>query len=56
MQVDEALSKDLKGKVMSVAGDFFIFEYLYKNHTRQYHEAENGDLTGAWGTWCLTIP
>ncbi|GAX75433.1 hypothetical protein CEUSTIGMA_g2877.t1 [Chlamydomonas eustigma] len=44
-EVDVALSKELKGKVLSVPGDFFIFEYWYKNRTRQFHEADSGELT-----------
>ncbi len=49
LQVDEALSSELRGKVISIVGDFFVFEYVYKNHTRQYHETQNGELTGEYG-------
>lgn len=44
-EVEELLGKAFKNKVLSVEGDFFIYEYVYKNHTRQYHVDSEGRYT-----------
>ncbi len=43
--VDVLLSGELGGRAVLLPGEFFIFEYVYKNHTRHYHP-DNGKLTG----------
>lgn len=50
-EVSELLSRVLSGKVLRLAADFFTFEYVYKNHTRHYHD-EHGIITGAF----LAVP
>jgi hypothetical protein len=44
-EVDGVLDKELGGVALLLPGEFFVFEYVYKNHTRHFHP-EDGKLTG----------
>ena len=48
-QVDRVLAPALAHRLLSIPSDFFIYEYLYKNHTRHYHPDADGRLTGGRG-------
>eukprot|EP00798_Chlamydomonas_sp_ICE-L_P020360 gene20360-27124_t len=34
-----------QGKLLRIPAEFFVYEYMYKNHTRQFHEEPSGELT-----------
>jgi hypothetical protein len=42
------LGKELGGVALLLPGEFFVYEYVYKNHTRHFHP-EDGKLTGGAG-------
>lgn len=47
-EVERVLWDALGGKLLSIPSEFFIYEFLYRNHTRQYHkEVGTGSNTGA---------
>ncbi|KXZ53821.1 hypothetical protein GPECTOR_6g739 [Gonium pectorale] len=46
--VDRVLAPALAHRILSVPSDFFIYEYLYKNHTRHYHAEKDGSVTEDW--------
>eukprot|EP00198_Chlamydomonas_reinhardtii_P011586 XP_001700923.1 predicted protein [Chlamydomonas reinhardtii] len=47
-EVDRVLAPALAHRLLSIPSDFFIYEYLYKNHTRHYHPDADGRLTEDW--------
>ncbi|KAF5829741.1 hypothetical protein DUNSADRAFT_15565 [Dunaliella salina] len=53
--VDEVLQKELGDKFILLPTEFFVFEYLYKNHTRHYHEekGKKGEQALVTEDWML---
>lgn len=49
------LQKEFGDKYVLLPTEFFIFEYLYKNHTRHYHEekGKKGELSLITEDWML---
>ncbi|KAG2496044.1 hypothetical protein HYH03_005965 [Edaphochlamys debaryana] len=46
--VDAVLAPALAHRLLSIPSDFFVYEYLYKNHTRHFHPDSNGRVTEDW--------
>lgn len=48
-EIDQVLIPELEGKLLRIPAEFFIYEYMYKNHTRHFHEDEKtGEITEDW--------
>ncbi len=45
-EVDALLAPALAHRLLSIPSDFFTYEFLYKNHTRQFHRTTGGSVTG----------
>jgi hypothetical protein len=46
------LAKELGGKVAAIPDDFFLYQFVFRSHIRQFHE-EGGRVTEDWslGRW-----
>ncbi|MEW5317451.1 MAG: hypothetical protein WDW38_008745 [Sanguina aurantia] len=48
-EVDAVLAGALAGRLVRLPTEYFTFEYLYKNHTRHYHQdAKTHQITEEW--------
>lgn len=48
------LAKELGGQILAIPDDFFLYQFVYRSHIRQFHE-EAGKVTEDWslGRWAL---
>ncbi|GFR45017.1 hypothetical protein Agub_g6328, partial [Astrephomene gubernaculifera] len=47
-EVERVLSPALAHQLLAIPSDFFVYEFLYKNHTRHYHPEKDGSITEDW--------
>jgi hypothetical protein len=48
------LAKELGGQILAIPDDFFLYQFVYRSHIRQFHE-EAGKVTEDWslGRWVV---